>query len=70
MLVLPRMLSVSTKLLARSDHHDNGLWRRGDEAQGAGSDYFRWRNLWPKIAAVFEMAVADPQTICLCREPR
>jgi hypothetical protein len=28
-------------------------------------DYFRWRNLWPKIAAVFEMAVADPQTICL-----
>ena len=22
-------------------------------------------NLWPKIAAVFEMAVADPQTICL-----
>ncbi len=28
-------------------------------------DYFRWRNLWSKIAAVFEMATADPQTICL-----
>ena len=28
-------------------------------------DYFRWRNLWSKIAAVFEMAAADPQTICL-----
>jgi nucleoside-diphosphate-sugar epimerase len=28
-------------------------------------DYFRWRNLWPKIAAVFEMSVADPQTISL-----
>jgi hypothetical protein len=28
-------------------------------------DYFRWRNLWPKIAAVFDMPVADPQTISL-----
>ncbi len=30
-------------------------------------DCFRWRNLWPNIAAVFEMAVADPQTISLTR---
>jgi len=28
-------------------------------------DYFRWRNLWPKIAAVFDMPVGDPQTISL-----
>ena len=28
-------------------------------------DYFRWRNLWPKIADVFEMPVGDPQTISL-----
>src|SRR5262245_49466054 len=28
-------------------------------------DYFRWKNLWPKIAAVFDMAVADTQTISL-----
>ena len=28
-------------------------------------DYFRWRNLWPKIAAVFDMPVADPQPISL-----
>jgi len=28
-------------------------------------DYFRWRNLWPKIAAVFNMAAGDPQTISL-----
>src|SRR5262245_33809425 len=28
-------------------------------------DYFRWRNLWPEIAAVFEMPVSDPQTISL-----
>jgi nucleoside-diphosphate-sugar epimerase len=28
-------------------------------------DYFRWRNLWPKIADVFEMPVAEPQTISL-----
>jgi hypothetical protein len=28
-------------------------------------DYFRWRNLRPKIAAVFEIVAAEPQTICL-----
>ncbi|MEO8718830.1 MAG: SDR family oxidoreductase [Burkholderiales bacterium] len=24
-------------------------------------DYFRWRHVWPKIAAAFEMSVAEPQ---------
>lgn len=28
-------------------------------------DYFRWMNLWPRIAEVFEMPVAEPQTISL-----
>jgi hypothetical protein len=28
-------------------------------------DYFRWRNVWPKIADVFEMQIGDPETICL-----
>ena len=28
-------------------------------------DYFRWCNVWPKIAAVFDMPVAEPQTISL-----
>ena len=28
-------------------------------------DYFRWCNLWPRIAEVFEMPLADPQTISL-----
>ncbi len=28
-------------------------------------DFFRWVNLWPRIAEVFEMPVADPQTISL-----
>ena len=28
-------------------------------------DYFRWRNLWPRIAAVFEMPWAEPQTLSL-----
>jgi nucleoside-diphosphate-sugar epimerase len=31
-------------------------------------DYFRWRNVWPKIAAVFEMPISDPQTICLTQQ--
>ena len=28
-------------------------------------DYFRWRNVWPKIAEVFDMPAGDPQTISL-----
>jgi nucleoside-diphosphate-sugar epimerase len=28
-------------------------------------DYFRWKNLWPKLASVFDMAVGDVQTISL-----
>jgi nucleoside-diphosphate-sugar epimerase len=28
-------------------------------------DYFRWVHLWPKFAAVFEMPLAEPQTISL-----
>jgi nucleoside-diphosphate-sugar epimerase len=28
-------------------------------------DYFRWRNLWPSIAGVFDMPPGEPQTISL-----
>jgi nucleoside-diphosphate-sugar epimerase len=28
-------------------------------------DYFRWRNVWPRIAEVFEMPMGEPQTISL-----
>ena len=28
-------------------------------------DYFRWQNLWPKLAAAFDMPVGEPQTISL-----
>jgi nucleoside-diphosphate-sugar epimerase len=28
-------------------------------------DYFRWSNVWPRIAEVFEMPTAEPQTISL-----
>ncbi len=28
-------------------------------------DYFRWRNVWPRIAEVFEMPTAEPQTVSL-----
>ena len=28
-------------------------------------DFFRWSNVWPRIAEVFEMPVAEPQTISL-----
>ncbi|MCK6452932.1 MAG: SDR family oxidoreductase [Alphaproteobacteria bacterium] len=30
-------------------------------------DYFRWRHLWPRIAAVFDMPVGEPQAISLTR---
>ena len=29
------------------------------------TDFFRWRNLWPKLARFFDMEMADPQTISL-----
>jgi nucleoside-diphosphate-sugar epimerase len=58
--------------VTESTHFANAaLWaatdlRCGNEAFNiTNGDYFRWRNLWPKIAAVFEMAVAGPQRICL-----
>ena len=58
--------------VTESTHFANAaLWaatnqRCGNEAFNiTNGDYFRWRNLWPKIAAVFEMPVAEPQTICL-----
>ena len=28
-------------------------------------DYFRWSNVWPKLAAAFDMPAGDPQTISL-----
>jgi nucleoside-diphosphate-sugar epimerase len=28
-------------------------------------DYFRWQNLWPKLAAAFDMPAGEPQTISL-----
>ena len=31
-------------------------------------DYFRWCNLWPRIAGVFDMAVGDPQQVSLTQQ--
>jgi nucleoside-diphosphate-sugar epimerase len=31
-------------------------------------DYFRWRNLWPQIAGVFDMPVGEPERIDLTEE--
>ena len=31
-------------------------------------DYFRWRNVWPKIAAVFDMPIGEPETMSLSQE--
>jgi nucleoside-diphosphate-sugar epimerase len=38
---------------------------RGQAFNLTNGDYFRWSNLWPRIAAVFEMEWAPPQTIRL-----
>jgi hypothetical protein len=58
--------------VTESTHFANAaLWAAKDPRCGnqafniTNGDYFRWRNLWPKIAAVFEMPVGDPQTISL-----
>jgi nucleoside-diphosphate-sugar epimerase len=40
--------------------------RCGGEAFNiTNGDYFRWQNLWPKLAAAFDMPVGDPQAISL-----
>jgi nucleoside-diphosphate-sugar epimerase len=31
-------------------------------------DYFRWRQVWPRIAEVFDMRLGEPQTICLTEQ--
>ncbi len=31
-------------------------------------DYFRWRQVWPRIAEVFDMRLGEPQTICLSEQ--
>ncbi len=58
--------------VTESSHFANAaLWaasepRCANEAFNiTNGDYFRWRNVWPKIAAVFDMPLADPQAIGL-----
>jgi nucleoside-diphosphate-sugar epimerase len=58
--------------VTESSHFANAaLWaatepRCGLEAFNVtNGDYFRWSNVWPRIAEVFEMPVGEPQTICL-----
>ena len=38
---------------------------RGGTFTITNGDYFRWQNLWPKLAAAFDMPAGDPQTISL-----
>ena len=61
--------------VTESAHFANAtLWAATEQRCGnqafniTNGDYFRWRNLWPKIAAVFEMPFGDPQTICLTQQ--
>lgn len=58
--------------VTESTHFANAaLWaatepRCGGEAFNiTNGDYFRWQNLWPKLAAAFDMPVGDPQAVSL-----
>ena len=58
--------------VTESTHFANAaLWaasapRCGLEAFNiTNGDYFRWQNLWPKLAAAFDMPASDPQTTSL-----
>jgi nucleoside-diphosphate-sugar epimerase len=60
--------------VTESTHFANAaLWAATDQRSGnqafniTNGDYFRWRNLWPRIAEVFQMSVADPETISLAQ---
>ena len=58
--------------VTESTHIANAALWAATEARAANQaynitngDFFRWANLWPRIAEVFEMPYADPQTISL-----
>jgi nucleoside-diphosphate-sugar epimerase len=58
--------------VTESQHFANAAWWAattpacGNQAFNiTNGDYFRWRNVWPKIAGVFDMPLGDPQTISL-----
>ena len=53
---------------------DAALWaatekRAANQAYNiTNGDYFRWRNVWPRIAQVFDMKVGELQTISLTQQ--
>ena len=58
--------------VTESTHFANAaLWAATERRCGleafniTNGDYFRWKNLWPHIAAAFDMPAGDPQTISL-----
>lgn len=58
--------------VTESAHFANAaLWAASESRCGGeafnitNGDYFRWRNLWPKLAEVFDMPAGEPQTINL-----
>src|SRR5262245_41581765 len=58
--------------VTESSHFANAaLWAATEPRCGlqafniTNGDYFRWRNVWPRIAEVFEMPAGEPQTISL-----
>lgn len=60
--------------VTESAHFANAaLWAATDERAAnqayniTNGDYFRWRNVWPRIASVFGMETGDVQTINLTR---
>jgi hypothetical protein len=61
--------------VTESTHFANAaLWASSEPRCGleafniTNGDYFRWKNLWPKLAATFDMAVGDAQTISLTEQ--
>jgi len=55
-----------------SEHFANAaLWAANEPRCGleafniTNGDYFRWKNLWPKLAAAFDMPVGDVRTTSL-----
>lgn len=57
---------TSSSLLARGmEWAATSPAARGQAFNLTNGDYFRWSNLWPRIAEVFDMPAAAPQTIKL-----
>ena len=70
----PGAIAAIYQVTASEHFAKAALWAAGEPRCGGeafnitNGDYFRWRNLWPKLAAAFDMAAGEVRTTSLTAE--